>query len=176
MTKRTTTQVGDKVIRTKARRVKFPLSKDDKRTIKDLIDTMHAGGTLVAMAAPQIGDSKQIFVSHPRSTKYRKIEGETLHVFVNPKIMRYSRKKDTGYEACGSVAESNLFGEVKRAHSVDVEWQDEDGKKQKGTFSGFLARIIQHETDHLHGIVFADKLHTTRTLMSGSEFKKKIRK
>ncbi len=70
-------------------------------------------------------------------------------------------------------AEANLFGEVKRAYEIDVEWYSEDGEKQYKTFEGFLARIIQHEEDHLNGIVFTDKLYSTDTLMSDSEFKKR---
>jgi peptide deformylase len=173
--KRKTTQVGDKVIRAKAKRVSFPLQKEDKQTIRDLVDTMQSEN-LVGMAAPQIGISKQIFVTQPRATKYRKREEDILRVYINPKITRQSRKKEVGYEGCGSVAEANIFGEVKRAHEIELEWFSEDGEKQSGTFEGFLARIIQHEVDHLDGIVFADKLHTTDTLMSGSEFKKINRK
>jgi len=169
--KKQTIQVGNKVIRQKARRIKFPLSKDNKQIIKDLVDTMRSG-VLVGMSAPQIGVSKQIFVTQPRMTKYRDEKGDELRVFINPKIIRYSRQKQIGYEGCGSVAESNLFGEVKRSMNIDVEYYSEDGKKQKNTFEGFLARIIQHEIDHLNGIVFVDKLHTTKTLMSGSEYKK----
>lgn len=169
--KKQTTQVGNKVIRQKARRVKFPLSKDDKQIVKDLVDTMRSG-VLVGMSAPQIGVSKQIFVTQPRMTKYRDEKSDELRVFINPKIIRYSRKKKSGYEGCGSVSESNLFGEVKRSVNIDVEYYSEDGKKQRDTFEEFLARVIQHEVDHLNGIVFVDKLHTTKTLMSGSEYKK----
>ncbi len=171
MIKREIAQVGNKVIRQKACRVKFPLSKEDKKITKDLVDTMQSG-VLVGLSAPQIGVSKQIFVTQPRTTKYRNEKLSQLKVFINPKITRHSRKKKIGYEGCGSVAESNLFGEVNRSVNIDVEYYSEDGKKHKDAFDGFLARIIQHEIDHLNGIVFVDKLENTKTIMSGSEYKK----
>jgi peptide deformylase len=171
MTIKRTTQLGDKIIRAKAKHVAFPLNKEDKQTVRDLVDTM-LSENLVGMAAPQTGMSKQIFVTQRKVTKYRKCEADILRVYINPKITRRSRKKEVGYEGCGSVAEANIFGEVKRAYDIDLEWCSEDGEKQNRTFDGFLARIIQHEVDHLNGVVFADKLHTTDTLMSGSEFMK----
>jgi len=70
-------------------------------------------GVLVGMSAPQIGVSKQIFMTQSRTTKYRNEKLSQLKVFINPKIIRYSRQKQIGYEGCGSVVESNLFGEVK---------------------------------------------------------------
>jgi len=114
-------------------------------------------GVLVGMSAPQIGVSKQIFMTQSRTTKYRNEKLSQLKVFINPKIIRYSRQKQIGYEGCGSVAESNLFGEVKRSINIDIEYYSESGEKHKDTFEGFLARIIQHEIDHLNGVVFVDK-------------------
>lgn len=171
MIKKEVVQVGNNVIRQKACRVKFPLSKEDKKIVKDLVDTMRSG-VLVGLSAPQIGVSKQIFVTQSRVTKYRDEKNDRLRIFINPTIVKYSREKQLGYEGCGSVAESNLFGEVKRSINIDVEYYSEDGKKHKDAFDGFLARIIQHEIDHLSGIVFVDKLETTKTLKSGSEYKK----
>jgi peptide deformylase len=150
---------------------KISIVKRGKKIVKDLVDTM-CSSVLVGMSAPQIGVSKQIFVTQPRTTKYRNKKLSQLKVFINPKITRYSRQKEIGYEGCGSVAESNLFGEVKRSTNIDIEYYSEDGIKNKGTFNGFLARIIQHEIDHLNGIVFVDKLHTTKTIVSGNEYKK----
>ena len=171
MTQKDITQVGNKIIRQKSAEVVFPLSKDDNQIIKDLKDTMQAS-VLVGISAPQIGVSKQIFITQPRTTKYRNEEHSKLRVFINPKIVEYSENEEIGYEGCGSVAESNMFGEVSRTISVKVEYHSEDGQKHVDIFEGFLARIIQHEVDHLNGIVFVDKLHTTKTLMSGSEYKK----
>ncbi len=171
MTQKDITQVGNEIIRQKSVKVNFPLSKGDKQVIKDLIDTMQAG-VLVGISAPQIGVSKQIFITQPRTTKYRNEESSELKVFINPKIIEYSEKEEIEYEGCGSVAESNLFGEVNRSISIDIEYYSEDGKKHKDIFEGFIARIIQHEVDHLNGVVFVDRLYSTKTIMSGGEYKK----
>jgi peptide deformylase len=65
---------------------------------------------------------------------------------------------------------------VERATRVQLRWQDEQGKFHEGTFEGFLARIIQHEYDHLNGVIFLDRLATPKTVMSGSEFQKKTQR
>jgi len=126
---------------------------------------------LVGMAAPQIGINRRIFVSEIRKTKTRTRSGiDPVRSFINPKIINSSRKQVVGYEGCGSVACSGLFGNVKRAQSLTIEAFDEKGKKFKLYASGLLARIIQHETDHLDGEVFLDRLSDTKSLMSREEY------
>lgn len=168
-------QIGSRVIRGVAKSVGFPISKRNGAIIDQLVTQMR-GSDLVGMAAPQIGKSVQIFATEVRSTKFRDREPDKLRVFVNPQILYYSAETEVGYEGCGSVADSNLFGEVERALRVQVAWQDKNGNPRKGTFEGFLARVIQHELDHLKGIVFLDRLTSTQTVMSGSEFGEKKKK
>jgi peptide deformylase len=164
-----TTQIGNPMIRRKARRAS-PTSKITRRITRDLIDSMRYHG-LVGMAAPQIGISQRIFVSEIRKTKTRKQRGaDPVRVFINPRIISYSRKQVFGYEGCGSVANSGLFGSVRRSQSVVVEAFDEKGKKFKLRASGLLARIIQHEIDHLDGKVFLDRLSDMKSVMSREEY------
>lgn len=175
---KTVTQVGDPVIRKKAKRVKDFESKETKQVIKNLIDSMRHHG-LVGMAAPQIGEEMQIFVTEIRETIHRKtnkvsdIDG--LRVFVNPKILSFSEKTVKGWEGCGSVAESGLFGKVERSESIFVEAHDDKGKKFNLEARGLLARVIQHEMDHLNGIVFIDRVDT-KTCMSRNEYLKMQKK
>lgn len=166
MSVKQTVQIGDKIIRQKAKTVKNVLVPEIQSTINDLVASMRHGN-LVGMAAPQIGKSLQIFVTEMRQTIYRKniAKADLLRVFINPKITWRSKKKQTGYEGCGSVAEAQLFGIVKRADSIICEAIDKEGKYFKTKASGFLARIIQHEMDHLNGIVFIDRISDTKTLV-----------
>ena len=127
------------------------------------------------MAAPQIGKGLRIFVTEVRKTKLRKGVGienvDPLRVFINPKILSVSKKENKDWEGCGSVASANLFGMVKRPSSVVVEALDEKGEEFHLKASNLVARVIQHEMDHLDGIVFADRADT-KTYMSKSEYLK----
>ena len=110
------TQAGNKVIRTKAVAVRNFSTKETKKIVTDLIDSMRHH-ELVGMAAPQIGKSVRIFVTEILPTKYRKPNTrviDTLRVFINPKIISKTSKQRKGWEGCGSVGFSSLFGKVSR--------------------------------------------------------------
>jgi len=157
-----TTQIGSPVIRKKSRSVLRIHAKATKRIIRNLIDSMRHHG-LVGMAAPQIGINRRIFVTEIRKTKTRKPdELDSVRVFINPKIVSRSRKQVGGYEGCGSVANAGLFGSVKRPYVVVVKALNEKGRKFKLRATDLLARIIQHENDHLD--VFLLAWHEYRTL------------
>lgn len=167
------TQVGNKVIRSKAIAVSNILSKQTQKIVTDLVDSMrhHA---LVGMAAPQIGKGVRIFVTEIAATKFRKPEFkdiDALRIFINPKIISSSSVRDKGWEGCGSVAFSNLFGKVSRPSSIVVEAFDREGTKFQVKATNLLARVIQHEIDHLNGVVFADTADT-KTYMSKNEYLK----
>ncbi len=170
------TQVGNPIIRTNAKEVKIIKSKEVQKIIKDLVDSMRHHD-LVGMAAPQIGKSVRIFVTEIRKTKNRSpkvIDG--LKIFINPTIKSNSDKEILGYEGCGSVAEGNLFGKVNRSESITVQAFNERGEKYDLNAKGLLARVIQHEIDHLNGNVFLDWLTDKNSLMSGVEYRKKFKK
>ena len=165
------TQVGTPVIRARARAVSNWNSTEVRRVIKDLTDSMRHHD-LVGMAAPQIGKAMRIFVTEIRQTKYRKRNGialDGLRVFINPKITSGSKTQNSDWEGCGSVASSQLFGKVKRPRSVTVTALNEKGAPFRVVARGLLARIIQHEMDHLNGVVFTDKTITS-TYMSRDEY------
>ena len=155
------TQIGEGVIRQKAALVKNALDKKAQQIIKDLVDSMRHDN-LVGMAAPQIGRGLRIFVTEIRHTTYRKniSKPDPLRVFINPRIVWRSKRKAIGYEGCGSVASSALFGLVKRPASVICRALDKNGEPFTVRATGLLARAIQHEMDHLNGIVFIDQVST----------------
>jgi len=171
-----TSQIGDPIIRTKAKKVRDPKSTHVKRTIKNLIDSMRHHG-LVGMAAPQIGQNHRVFVTELRETKVRKGKEhlDPLRVFINPHIISTSKKTSHGWEGCGSVAHAYLFGKVRRPVSVVIEALDEEGVKFKVEAKGLLARVIQHEVDHLNGIFFSDTADP-KSYVSRDEFVKREKK
>jgi len=172
------TQVGNPLIRAKARKVANPQSKEVQRVITNLIDSMHHY-ELVGMAAPQIGSNLRIFVSEIRATQLRK--GKTvkdmdgLKVYINPKIISYSKKQASGYEGCGSIGSAGIFAVVKRPESIIVKAQDRNGNDFELRATNLLARVIQHEVDHINGIVFTDKADP-KTYMSRNEYLDKFKK
>jgi len=165
-------QVGNKIIRTKARVVTNPKAKSVQDIITDLVDSMRYH-KLVGMAAPQIGKSVRVFVTEIRKTKLRKGQSKNdfdpLRIFINPHIVSLSKDKKSDWEGCGSVASSNLFAMVKRPISLEVEAFDKYGNKFRLRAENLLARVIQHEADHLNGIIFSDKADTS-TYMSRNEY------
>lgn len=132
---------------------------------------------LVGMAAPQIGSDLRIFISEVRLTQFRRDRKklDPLKVFINPKITSLSRKHVSDIEGCGSVANANLFAQVKRPETITVVAMDAQGKEFELKAKGLLARIIQHEMDHINGIVFTDKADP-KTYMSGEEYLKVVKK
>ncbi len=166
MSVKETIQIGNKVIRKKSSVVKDVSAQEVQEIVKDLVGAMRYNN-LVGMAAPQIGKNYRIFVSEIRRTTYRKNinKNDSLKIFINPKITWRSKKQVDGYEGCGSVVSAQLFGEVKRSSSVICTALDKKGNFFTIKASGLLARVIQHEIDHLDGVVFIDRVSNTRTLL-----------
>lgn len=124
-----------------------------------LIDTQDPEG--VGLAAPQVGRSLQLFLTKPSPTA-------PISIFINPVVIalnnaksyaqqrRKRKKSDVKLEGCLSLP--TIWGEVKRSTKVTVKYLDQQGKPHKKIFSGFLATIIQHEYDHLQGILFPKRV------------------
>lgn len=166
-----TTQIGNLILRAKAEAVKDVKLKSVKNLITDLTDTMRTNN-LVGIAAPQIGKSLRIFVTEIRKTNLRKGDVvDKFRVFINPRIVSASKKKFKDWEGCGSVAEGGVFAKVSRPQSVTVEAYDENGEKFSLKASNLLARVIQHENDHLDGIMFTD-IADMKTLIGREEYLK----
>ena len=158
-------QIGDPVIRGVAKT--FPRaeigSRASKALVRNLIDSMRFHN-LVGMAAPQIGVGLRVFVTEIRRTNARRASPDKVRVFINPVIARASKRKVMSAEGCGSVAHGKLFGAVPRAERVTVTAFDGKGARFRLSAGGLLACIIQHETDHLNGIVFLDLMKDMKGL------------
>lgn len=156
-------QVGERVIRSKTKAVSQKDKKAIDSLIGDLIDTMHATD-LIGIAAPQIGIGVQVFVTEIRKSKLRKrlADVDGLRVFINPKITWVSKKETVMDEGCGSVCHATLFGQVKRPAEVEVQALDENFEPFTVRVKGLLAKCVQHEYDHLQGVVILDRFTNTK--------------
>ena len=135
--------VGDPVLRTRAKHVKH-ITRSIKTLLEDMAATMYASNG-VGLAAPQVGVSKRAIVVDA---------GDGLLALINPEIIR-REGSETGIEGCLSIP--GVFGEVERALKVTVEALDPDGKRKWVEGEGLLARALQHEIDHLAGVLFVDR-------------------
>jgi peptide deformylase len=165
-------QVGDPVLRQVAR----PLEPGElaspriQQLIADMRDTMRAAPG-VGLAAPQIGESIQLVVIEDPPERHASLSAEELtarerdavpfHVLVNPTLTIRSEHVVSAHEGCLSFAGFTMV--VPRAHKVRVEALDEHGQKVTKLGLGWYARILQHECDHLNGIVCCDRMDS-RTL------------
>lgn len=171
-------QAGDPVLRQVAR----PLSTKEigSREIRELVEALKetmrdAPG--VGLAAPQVGHSLQLAVIEDRPEYTKDASAEVLaererqpvpfHVIVNPKLTLLDEPSIEFFEGCLSV--SGYIAMVPRAKRVRVECLDEHGKKKVIEASGWYARILQHEIDHLNGTLYLDRMHT-RTLSTLENF------
>ena len=91
---------------------------------------------------------------------------------INPKIMAHSTEIEKGWEGCLSIP--GIRGLVPRYQAIEVEYTDRNGKLQKKEFNDFVARIFQHEYDHLDGIVFVDRLDSTFDIVTEQEYQQRI--
>ena len=163
-----------KVLRKRAEElsVKEMTGKKIQRLIRNMKATLAATPDGVGLAAPQVGEALAIFVvseealeidnGNNKETRDKRQETRgtekrdwNYYVFINPRLKNQSRKKLEGPEGCLSVPKK--FGTVNRHEKITVEAYDETGKKFTRGASRFLARVIQHELDHLDGILFVDK-------------------
>lgn len=144
--------VPEPVLRRKARKV-----TDFGPALQDLITSMvetmrEAPG--VGLAAPQVGVSERVIVVE-FGDEHNEQAPAKLFTLVNPEIRSYSNESETGVEGCLSIP--GFLGEVERAQQVLVKGQNRHGQPVKFKASGWLARIFQHEIDHLEGILFTDR-------------------
>ena len=166
-------EAGNPLLKAKNNKVSNFKSSDIKKLIKDLSDTMYKTD-LIGIAAPQIGENYMIFVTHPRDTGVRKLVREDkLRVYINPKIVQKSKQKSAIYEGCGSLGD--IFGPVLRPKEILIEAFDETGQKFSLRCNGILARVIQHEYDHLRGIEFIQKVSDYNKVMAKKYYRKNIK-
>ena len=141
-----------------------------QRLIDDMLETMadHDGAGL---AAPQVHVSRRVVIygvdANPR---YPDAEAIPLTVLVNPKITPLTQEQEEDWEGCLSVPD--LRGKVPRFARVRVAAYGRDGRPLRFTAAGFHARVVQHECDHLDGVVYLDRMRSMETLSFLPEFQR----
>lgn len=146
-------------------------SGDLQKLIDDMFETMyHANG--VGLAAPQIGKSIQLFVMDADAITEELEDEEDVGplVFINPKIVKKSEETVKMEEGCLSIPE--VRDEISRPGTITISYKDRDFKDQTLEASGWLARVIQHEYDHLQGVLFLDYLSAFKKRLHQSTLRK----
>jgi len=171
-------QYGDPILRAKGKRIE-KIDQRIRELAQDMIETMHAA-TGVGLAAQQIGEPLQLTVLDVSQVEDRpstmKVNGKDLDpqnamplVLVNPQIDP-GGETEMGTEGCLSFPE--ITGEIERAKSITVRAQNLDGEPIELETTGFLARAVQHEVDHLNGILFIDRMSSAAKTSLSSKLKR----
>lgn len=143
--------IPDEVLRRKARK-RTDFGADLQSLIDDMVETLRSAPG-VGLAAPQVGVSERVIV-----IEYAEEDDDAskkLFMVVNPEITRASKETVADIEGCLSVP--GLLGEVERHESITVKGQNRRGQSMTIKAKGWLARIFQHEIDHLDGVIFLDR-------------------
>ena len=166
-------QLGHHVLRQKTAVVKNLADEEIQNLIDDLILTVKDVDG-VGIAAPQVYESKRLFIlaSHP-NPRYPKAPKMSPMAVINPKIISHSDKTEKDWEGCLSIP--GIRALIPRWQSIEVEFTDRQGKLVQQEFTDFVARIFQHELDHLDGLVFLDRVETTKDIITEKEYQKIVR-
>ena len=148
--------LGDRALRQGAKRI-AKVDEDVRQLVKKMLQTMYSADG-IGLAAPQVAVNKQLIVIDCEPDN----AANTPLVLINPKIIRQSRELCNAEEGCLSIP--GVYQEVTRPQAIEVTFKDERGRPNKLQASGLLARVIQHEMDHLSGILFVDRVENSLAL------------
>jgi len=166
------TQLGHPVLRQQARPVAHVQDPLMQSLVEDLIATVIAANG-VGIAAPQVDVPQRLFILASRpNPRYPQAPSLEPTAMINPTITAYSHEVVKDWEGCLSIP--GIRGLVPRYKAIEVEYTDRQGHPQKRVLTDFVARIFQHEHDHLEGIVFLDRLESTLDLMTEQEYQSRI--
>lgn len=174
------TQFGDPILRKVSRRLSTEevVSVSTQQLIANMRHTLVEKKLGIGLAAPQVGKSIALAVIAIRPTKHRpKVKPFDL-VLINPEITKQVGKRRQLWEGCisaGSNGKADLFAKVPRYTEIEVTYTDEKSALHQRTFKGLKAQLIQHEVDHLNGILFVDHVRDAKTYMTYKEYLKRIR-
>ena len=156
-------KMGHPLLLQKAKEVRDPTSPEIKKLVNDMFDTLNdLGGSGVGLAAPQVHISLQIVIFEAAN------ENETsLITLINPKIEVLTKETSIDWEGCLSVP--GLRGKVSRPNKIKYTGLDIEGNKIGTIAEGFNARVVQHECDHLFGVLYPQRMKDLSSLQFVSE-------
>ena len=165
-------ELGNPILRQQSLAVEDVSSRRIQKLIDDLIATVgKANG--VGIAAPQVAESCRLFIVASRpNPRYPHAPTMEPTAIINPQILAHSDETSMGWEGCLSIP--GVRGFVPRYQAIEVQYTDRNGKLQKQELTDFVARIFQHEYDHLDGIVFLDRLKSTRDIITELEYQRQM--
>jgi len=165
-------ELGNPVLRQTAAAIADPQDPVLQALIDDLLHTVQLANG-VGIAAPQVAQSLQLFVVASRpNPRYPNAPEMEPTAMLNPKILSHNNELEKGWEGCLSVP--GMRGLVPRYAAIEVEYLGRNGKVTRQVLKDFVARIFQHELDHLNGIVFLDRVESTHELVTEKEFQARI--
>lgn len=148
---------------------------ETKTIIKELLETVesvkeHSGG----LSAPQIGYNKRIALCRRMDLEEKESTTKNIiwEVMINPVITKKSAENTVFWEGCLSVSKGDLFAEISRAKDITVKFFDKSGKEKVLNATGYFSHVVQHEVDHLDGILFLKYVKDPANLYSGKELEK----
>lgn len=173
------TQFGNPVLRAKTKLVPVDEIKSDRiqMLINDMSHTLTSEKLGVGLAAPQVGKILALSVIKIRPLPHRPEVKELDMVLINPEIIETIGLKKDMWEGCISAGQKNagLFAKVPRYQIIKVKYYDENSKLRHRTLTGLPAQVVQHEVDHLNGVLFVDRVKDTTTYMTYAEYIKRVR-
>jgi peptide deformylase len=165
-------QLGNPILRSKAAAIENIQDEQIQKLIEDLLATV-ADSNGVGIAAPQVAEQKRLFIVASRpNPRYPNAPEMEPTAMINPQITAHSNEIVKGWEGCLSIP--GIRGLVPRYQVIEVEYTDRNGKLQKQEFTDFVARIFQHEYDHLEATVFLDRLESNFDIMTENEYQQRI--
>ena len=164
-------QLGDPVLRQVAQPIYNVQDRWVRSLLHNLLETLHQSHG-VGIAAPQVGVSRRLLIvaSHPNPRYPHAPEMEPT-AMINPHLINYSDDVVKDWEGCLSVP--GIRALVPRYSAVEVGYTDQNGKLQRQELEGFVARVFQHELDHLEGRVFLDRVETMKDVITDQEYLKR---
>jgi peptide deformylase len=164
-------QLGDPVLRQVAQPIYNVQDRWVRSLLTSLLETLHQSHG-VGIAAPQIGVSRRLLIvaSHP-NPRYPNAPEMEPTAMINPHLIDHDSHMTKDWEGCLSVP--GIRALVPRYAAVEVGYTDQDGKLQRREFDGFVARVFQHELDHLEGRVFLDRVESMKDIITDYEYLKR---
>jgi peptide deformylase len=159
-------KIGAPLLRTKVKPVTdFSSAKEHCQLLTSGLGALAGAG----LAANQLGIDADIFVAEVRKTElFPDREESGLHVLLNAEIYEHSEETTLDWEGCFSVP--GYLGQVPRHSWIKIRYHDLDGQSQEGTITGYLARVFQHEIDHLAGLIYLDRMLSMRSLTTRENY------